>query len=339
MPRIAVRGASFLAETHYWRDNVFRKAGGGYLQVALQLPRSTMRFWYEQTHENNYAGITPSFAYNAARVGNGWVPPPEVINRHIGYNKAVPTLGLRDFLGETTANGTNAAASILNGQLNLRNVSSWLVQKEWTPLTKTFGSSFESRWTRAFSTLVKYMYRDEQRDMDYNRGATLYPAGYRLTDINNNAVTTDDWTVVMQAPGSIMFLNATTHSGRPVLWNGACGAGASVRPSFRASTMRPPCNTNGTPISTRRTPTARCSRRPRRRTFTGSPCRIRFSSMPPAPRGISARNPTSPVLVTPAAIGSPKIRLPNFTYRPARPTRGVAHQRDHHQPRQLGPLF
>ena len=200
LPRIAVRGASFLAETHYWRDNVFRKAGGGYLQVALQLPRSTLRFWYEQTHENNYAGITPSFAYNAARVGSGWVPPPEVINRHIGYNKAVPTLGLRDFLGETTANGTNAAASILNGQLNLRNVSSWLVQKEWTPLTKTFGSSFESRWTRAFSTLVKYMYRDEQRDMDYNRGATLYPAGYRLTDINNNAVTTDDWTVVMQAP-------------------------------------------------------------------------------------------------------------------------------------------
>jgi outer membrane receptor protein involved in Fe transport len=200
LPRVAVRGAAFLSETRYWRDNVFRKSSGSYLQVAMQFPRTTLRTWYERTADDNYAGITPGFGYNAARVGAGWVPPPEVIARHIGYNKTVPTLSLSTFLGETTAGGANAASTILNGQLNWQNLSTWLVQKEWTPRADTFGASLESRWSRAFSTLIKYMYRDEERDMDYNRSATLYPAGYRLTDINSNAITTDDWTVVAQPP-------------------------------------------------------------------------------------------------------------------------------------------
>ena len=200
LPRVAVRGSTFLSETRYWRENVFRKSGGSYLQIAMQLPRTTLRAWYERTAEDNYAGITPGFGYTASHIGTGWVPPPEVIARHIGYNKTVPTLGLRDFLGETTGSGANAASSILNGQLNLRNVSTWLVQKEWTPRAEVIGSSLESRWTRAFSTLIKYMYRDEERDMDSNRSATLYPAGYRLTDINSNAITTDDWTAVATAP-------------------------------------------------------------------------------------------------------------------------------------------
>ncbi len=201
LPRIAVRGAAFLSDTRYWRENIFRKAGGSYVQFAMQLPRSTLRLWYENTWENNYAGVTPTFGYTAARVGAGWVPPPEVINRHIGYNKVVPALGLRDFLGETTIDGRNAAATIFNGQLKWENVGSWFVMKDWWPRARTFGTSAESRWSRAFSTLIKYMYREEGRDIDSVRNVTLYPAGYRVTDITGNALTTDDWTGVAQAPG------------------------------------------------------------------------------------------------------------------------------------------
>lgn len=212
VPEIAVRTALMKQHQEFYRDGHGNDAWGAYTQVAFRLPQSTLRIGYLHSEALNWVGSSPTFSYRSSRPTTGaWDPSPDIVARHTGPDRVIPTLSTSDLFAE------GEGPRIANGRLTLRNLNSAFISDyNHNPKDDYLIANLETRWSRHISSLVTFATDENPVDMQYTGPGNLYPPGYinierpsRIpydpsTPIGSYAAferaTTTDWTVVSLAP-------------------------------------------------------------------------------------------------------------------------------------------
>lgn len=210
VPEVAVRGTFMAEDTYFYRDGFNRHGFGGYAQIALKVPFSTLRLQYQGSQFTNAVGLLPGFDYRYNKPSStfvGWNPSPEMVARHRGPDGAMPYFGLNDLLIE------GEAQNVVGGRLNYRNIAGALVvDNNHYPRDSFWSANFESRWNRVFSSLLTFAYNLNNVDMNWTAQGNLIAPGYNPnkwvgldtakggTSTGYARTVVTDWTVVSNAP-------------------------------------------------------------------------------------------------------------------------------------------